>query len=194
MDHLVGRIVGELDRMELRKQTVILFTGDNGTGGDGKGQTIERGVRVPLIVSCPGTVAAGVVSDELVDLTDVLPTLADFGGAKIPPIHAIDGKSLKSTLLGGREPHRPWIFSYLGQGRMLRDRRWLLEGDGKFYDCGRRRNGTGYKDVTDSADAEVVAARTRFADILRDLPGPDGHPGLVLPAKKAKKMGPANGR
>lgn len=56
-----------------------------------------------------------------------------------------------------------WIFSYLADKRMLCDKRWLLEGDGRFYDCGNSRDWTGYRDVTHSNDPEVVAARKRFA-------------------------------
>jgi hypothetical protein len=55
---------------------------------------------------------------------------------------------------------------------MLRDGRWLLEGNGKFYDCGDSRNGSGYRDVTGSSDPEAVAARKRFDSILERLPAP----------------------
>jgi hypothetical protein len=64
---------------------------------------------------------------------------------------------------------------------MLRDGRWLLEGDGRFYYCGDNRDGKGYRDVTDSDDPEVLAARKRFAAILTGLPGPQ------QPATKAAR-------
>ena len=71
-------------------------------------------------------------------------------------------------LRGEKERHRDWIYSHLDDGRILRDERWLLEidkaGQGeRFFDCGRSRDGSGYKDVTGSADPEVKAARERFA-------------------------------
>jgi hypothetical protein len=75
-------------------------------------------------------------------------------------------------LKGGTGASREWIFSYLQDKRMLRDRRWLLEGDGRFFDCGESRSGEGYRDVTDSNLNEVRAARERFARILQDLPAP----------------------
>src|SRR5690606_30027548 len=131
-----------------------LFTGDNGTADDGKGDVIERGVRVPLIVRGPG-IAAGRVRDELVDLTDVLPTLAELAGAPLPNDREIDGVSMVPALLDRPGPRREWIFSYLGTERSLRDRRWLLEGDGRLYDCGDNRDGSGYKEVTGSDDPEV---------------------------------------
>ncbi|HZL87575.1 MAG TPA: hypothetical protein VFB96_04300, partial [Pirellulaceae bacterium] len=75
--------------------------------------------------------------------------------------------------------------------RILRDQRWLLEdeGDGtaRFIDCGQSRDGSGYRDVSSSSDAEVVAARKRLAVILKDLPGPDGRPGLRQPGLEGEK-------
>jgi arylsulfatase A len=171
MDHLVGRIVDALDELGLRDNTIIFFTGDNGTAGAGKGKTTEMGVRVPLIVNCPRIVKP-TVSDELIDLSDVLPTLAELAGADPPPGVVLDGRSFAPLLRGKKGDTRDWIFSYLAYERMLRDRRWLLEGDGRLYDCGNRRDGKGYKDVTESNDPDVLAARKRFDAILADLPAP----------------------
>ncbi|MGE0378928.1 MAG: sulfatase-like hydrolase/transferase [Planctomycetaceae bacterium] len=171
MDHLVGRVCQAIDELGLRESTYVLFTGDNGTGDDGKGEVIERGARVPLIVRGPG-IPPGVVTDELADLTDVFPTLAELAGAPLPTDRTIDGVSLAPTLLGRSGPRREWIFSYLADARMLRDKRWLREGDGRFYDCGSYRDGSGYKYVSDSADPAVKDARRRFERILEELPPP----------------------
>ena len=196
LDHLVGRLVRGIDGLGLGERTIIFFIGDNGTAGRGKGTVTELGARVPFIVRCPGTVRPGVVSRELTDISDILPTLADLAGARIPEGHPIDGKSLAPILRGASAEHRPWIFSFLGTGRILRDKRWLLElpGDGteRFFDCGESRDGTGYRDVTGSADPQAVAARQKFAEILKGLPGPEARPGLRQPtaaaeAKAAKK-------
>ncbi len=181
LDFLMGRMTKAMDEMGLGENTVILFVGDNGTGGDGKGTVTERGARVPLIVRCPTMIPAGIVSRELTDLSDVLPTLAEFVGATLPAGHVVDGKSLVPTLRGGKERHREFCFSYLAEGRIIRTDRWLLEIDGKqgrFFDCGENRDGSGYKNVTDSKDHEVMAARRRFDELLKSLPGPEGHPGL----------------
>ena len=173
LDHQVGQLVAELERLGLRENTVVLFTGDNGTGGDGKGRSTELGARVPMIVNCPGVVKAGVVSDQLVDLSDVFPTLGELAGGAAPPSgHAIDGKSFAPVLRGETAKGRDWIFSAVRNERVLRDKRWLLEGDGRFFDCGDRRDGVGYRDVTHSTEPEVVAARQRFDAILKDLPAP----------------------
>lgn len=171
MDHLVGRIVDALDEMNLRDNTIIFFTGDNGTSGAGKGKTTEQGVRVPMIVNGPGQVRPA-VSDELIDLSDVLPTLAELAGAELPRNVTLDGQSFAPLLHGEKGNPRKWIFSYLAYERMLRDKRWLLEGNGKFYDCGHNRDERGYKNVTHSTDPAVVAARGRFDEILARLPAP----------------------
>jgi arylsulfatase A len=176
-DKVVGRIVGALEEMGLRENTVIFFTGDNGTGGQGKGQPTELGARVPMIVNCPGLVKPTGVSDELVDLSDLLPTLAELAGAELPQDRPIDGRSYAFLLRGEPGEPREWIFSYLGDRRILRTKRWLLEDNsphhyGRLYDCGTSRDGTGYREVTDSTDPEVLAIKRQFEAILATKPAP----------------------
>ncbi len=187
MDKLVGRIVKALEEEGLREDTVVLFTGDNGTGGDGKGQYTELGARVPMIVNCPGVVKRSPVSIELVDLSDVAPTLVDLAGGKMPAGHIIDGQSFGPLLKGEKGPGREWIYSYLADRQILRTKRWLLEDNGpghlgRLFDCGDSRDGTGYRDVTDSTDPEVLAVKKRFEKILADKPLP-----IVKEAPEAKK-------
>ncbi len=184
MDHIVGRVVDAIEDLGLSDETVVIFTGDNGTGRSGKNTPTELGARVPLIVSAPSRFKGGIVSDALVDLSDILPTLVDLAGGSLPGDRTIDGRSFVPTLQGTGGEHREWIFSYLGNKQILRDKRWLLEGDGHFFDCGNRRDGKGYRDVTDSNDAEVTAARKRFAKILENMPVPrDDDPDLVPPRR-----------
>ncbi len=178
MDHLVGRIVDAIEELGLRDNTLILFTADNGTGGNGKGQPTELGARVPMIVNGPGIVKPTGLSEELVDLSDVLPTLAELAGAELPADHVIDGRSLVPLLRGEPASVREWIYSYLGDRRIVRTKRWLLEDNsprhfGRLYDCGASRDGTGYRDVTESQDPEVLAARKMMQEILADKPVPD---------------------
>jgi arylsulfatase A-like enzyme len=196
LDYLMGQLVDAIDAAGLAENTLFLFVGDNGTAGTGKGTLTELGVRVPLIVRCPGMVKAGVVSRELASVADIFPTLVELAGAKLPAGHVIDGKSLAGTLRGEDKRHREWVFSYLGPGRLIRDQRWLLEVPGqgqpeRMYDCGDSRTATGYRNVSDSTEPEVVGARERLTALLQDLPGPEGHAGLKQPAPgaegKAKK-------
>jgi len=208
LDCLMGRLFDALQAEGLDQNTLVIFLGDNGTGGSGKGTVTELGARVPCIVRGPG-VRRGVVSRALADLTDILPTLADFAGATLPDNQPFDGRSLGLVLRGEQEKHRDWIYSHLDDGRVLRDSRWLLEiakgGKGEaMFDCGESRNGTGYENVTNSIDPEVKAARARFAEILAGLPQPKPRDGLTpltarevrgktdrtKPGKTAEKAGP----
>lgn len=184
-DKLVGRLIAALDEMGLRENTLVFFTTDNGTGGDGKADPTELGARVPMIVNCPGVVKPRGATMELTDLSDVFPTLLEFAGAPIPADRPIDGISYAPFLRGDTNTTREWIHSFLGDARILRTRRWLLEDNtprhyGRLYDCGQSRDGTGYREVTESADPEVAAAREYFNKLLDKLPAPllpdDGKP------------------
>jgi len=189
LDHLMGKLFASLKAEGLDDKTIVFFIGDNGTGGDGKGTVTELGARVPCIIRGPG-VKRGMVSRALGDLTDIMPTLAELSGAELPKDKPFDGYSLGPVLRGEKAKHRVWIYSHLDAGRVLRDSRWLLEipkgGKAeKFFDCGESRDGTGYKDVTDSTDPEVKAARKRFADILATMPEPKPREGAEpKPGKK----------
>lgn len=191
LDHLMGKLLATLKAEGLDERTLVIFIGDNGTGGSGKGTVTELGARVPCIIRGPG-VRRGVVSRAVADLTDIMATLADFSGAELPKDRLFDGHSLGPVLRGEKEQHRDWIYSHLDDGRVLRDTRWLLEiakgGRGeKFFDCGESRDGTGYKDVTNSDDPEVKAARARFAEILASMPEPKPRDGLTPKSQKQIK-------
>ncbi len=127
-DHLVGRLVSALEKLAIRDRTIIVFTTDNGSGGGvrgtidgkrptgGKGSKWEGGVCEPFIVNCPGRVPAGVETDALVDFTDLLPTFAELGGAKVPEKLTIDGKSFAPLVTGkAKDSPRDWILA-LGYG------------------------------------------------------------------------------
>lgn len=193
LDHLVGRLRRGLQEAGLAENTWIIFIGDNGTGARGKGTTTELGARVPGIVVGPG-VHRGLVSRAVGDLTDIMPTLAEISGAKLPTDRPFDGFSLLPVLTGQQARHRDWIYSHLDDGRVLRDERWLLEvprggGPEKFFDCGDSRNGEGYRNVTDSQSADAQQARARFAAILAKIPRPEPRAPAAgeLPAKGAAK-------
>ncbi len=172
-DHLVGRIVRGLERLGLRDDTVLLVTGDNGTAGYGKARVEqERGPRVPMIVNGPAVVRPRGAVDALVDFSDVLPTLCDLAGAKLPAGEQLDGKSFAPVLSGRADVTREWIFSCFVDKRMVRDGRFLLDGQGTLWDCGSRRDEQGYRDVTDSTEPDVIAAKKRFAKILAEHPAP----------------------
>jgi arylsulfatase A len=195
MDKLVGNLMTELDRLGVRDNTVVFFTGDNGTGGDGKSQATERGARVPMIVNGRGIVKQRSSTQELTDTSDILPTLIELAGAKLPSDRPIDGRTYAAFLRGQTDATRDWIFAFQADRRILRTQHFLLEDNsplhwGHLFDCGDGRDGTGYKEVTESNDPEAVAIKTKFNALLESLPAPvlaeEGAPNERKAGKRAK--------
>ena len=158
MDKLVGRIADKLDEAGVRDNTLILFTSDNGSPGGikgpikselhgriidgGKSLTTDAGTRVALVANMPGTVPAGKVTDDLVDFSDMMPTISGMTGARLPAGEVLDGVTFAPQLRGEKGTPRDWIYSY-NEARpgpepnptvFARDQRWKLYGDGRFYD------------------------------------------------------------
>ncbi|MBI1299829.1 sulfatase-like hydrolase/transferase [bacterium] len=115
IDDNIGRLVAALEATGQRQDTLILFTSDHGeTLGDHglllKGCRFYEGlVRVPLIISWPGHFEAGRISDALVELTDLAPTLLDVAGQSIPA--HMQGRSLLPILSSAVSPdhHRDFV-------------------------------------------------------------------------------------
>lgn len=97
VDEGVGDILGELERMKLLDQTLVIFTSDNGYFwgehrlGD-KRSAHEEGIRVPLVMRLPKVIKAGLRPGEMVLNVDIAPTLLELGGAKPPD--GLHGRSL----------------------------------------------------------------------------------------------------
>ena len=145
-DRLVGRLVSEIDRLGIGKNTLIVFTGDNGSpaggvlgGGDypkGKGRGADCGAHVPFIVRAPFLVPqSGLRSNDLTDFTDLYPTFVDLARVKTPATQRLDGVSLLPGLRGNEDPFqkRNWIFSQIGEVRMIRDWQFLLDNRKGFF-------------------------------------------------------------
>ncbi len=160
MDARVGRIVGALDKLKLREKTLILFTGDNGTAGSyihsaengkyirkpvfsrlgdqmirgGKTKLTNWGTNVPLIASWPGKIKPGQVVDDLVDMSDFLPTCEELGGGSSPNRVPIDGHSFAARLTAGKQTTREWTFAEARGKYWVRDKKWKLYSNGRFFD------------------------------------------------------------
>lgn len=151
MDKEVGRIVNKVEELGIAEETLVLVTGDNGTNrairsklGDrmirgGKGETTDAGTRVALVAYQPGTVPANVVNRDLVDFSDFVPTFQELAGQ--PAVDGLDGVSFASQLHGEQGNPRETIFCYYNPRpektepkRFVRNQRWKLYGDGRFYD------------------------------------------------------------
>ncbi|GAB5560792.1 MAG: sulfatase-like hydrolase/transferase [Synoicihabitans sp.] len=154
-DKLVGRIHDKLAEEGLLEDTIIIFTGDNGTPRQivseiddreitgGKGQTIDDGIHVPFIASWKGHAPAGLVTDQLVDFTDVKATLYDLvrnHRTDSSPDLELDGISILPTLKGEPGLQREWIFCHYeprwGRFRSQRSA-FAYDGSVKVYHDGR---------------------------------------------------------
>jgi len=144
LDKDVGRILALLEELGLEKNTVVMFSSDNGTTHLGrevdfeffrsvgplrglKGSLYEGGIRVPMIVRWPGRVPAGTTTDHLSAFWDVMPTIAELTGTKPP--EGLDGISFLPTLLGrpGEQKKHSflyWEFPGYGGQQAVRMGRW----------------------------------------------------------------------
>jgi len=127
IDAGVGMILNVLEELDLAEDTLVIFTSDNGpwlsygdhagsTGGfrEGKGTVFEGGVREPMVARWPRGIPAGTMVEETCMTIDLLPTIAAFTGATLPP-HALDGRDLSSLLTGeadGLAPEHPYFYWY----------------------------------------------------------------------------------
>lgn len=119
MDNAIGRILDELDALNLTNETLVVFTSDNGAfGGVGdnrplraeKGYLYEGGIRVPLIVRWPSVVEAGSISGEPTISMDFFPTLLDVANIPQQAHETVDGVSLLPLFRGAEQLGRNAIF------------------------------------------------------------------------------------
>jgi len=132
LDGYIGQLLEQLQKYNLTNNTVIFFTSDTGPEGSsgvdskffrsagpfrgGRGDLYEGGLRVPMIVSWPGKIPAGQVSDFPCAAWDFLPTVADI--ASVKPEAGLDGISILPTLLGQTQTNRHETFHWeLKNGR-----------------------------------------------------------------------------
>lgn len=110
IDDQLGRLMDHLEKKGIREDTIIVFHSDHGemNGDHGlywKGAYFyDELIRVPLIFSCPGLVLQDKVSDALVELVDIAPTLLELSGLEAPS--RMQGKSLAALLTGKADLNR----------------------------------------------------------------------------------------
>ena len=144
MDTAIGKITRELERNSFSKNTVVVFTSDNGgerfsdtwpfTGK--KSELLEGGLRVPGIVRWPGHVKAGTVSEQACMSMDRMPTFVSMAGGKIDPAFPTDGMDLTAALTRGAAPIPRklfWRYRSNAQRAMLDGHmKWLKINDNRF--------------------------------------------------------------
>lgn len=135
-DKIIGKIYKKLQAQNLLDNTLLIFTADNGTNVQirslmqdnsaiqgAKGNTIDAGVHVPLIVHWPDKIKTHFRHEDLIEFSDFYPTLAEIAGQKVTS----DGKSFYPLLTGQRHKNRQEAFVYY-------DPRWSPNVD-KYRNC-----------------------------------------------------------
>ncbi len=176
IDDQVGRMLFALEETGQLENTIVIFMSDHGeTLGDHgliqKGCRFYDGlVRVPLVFFCPGRIKKGVVSEALVEIMDVMPTILEFAGETVPAY--VEGRSLLPILLGEQDPshHRNAVrceyfdaIDQPGESRatMYRNRKYKLcvyhgHGLGELYDL--EKDPDEFDNLWDDPDHQEVKA------------------------------------
>jgi arylsulfatase len=148
LDWSVGQVLDTLRDLKIEKQTLVIFTSDNGPwlsrgeeGGSatplrgGKGTTYEGGMREPCVMWWPGTIPAGTTCGEISATLDFLPTFAALAGAKPSADRKIDGHDIR-PLLTDNDAKTPWKAFYYFLGNELhavRSGEWKLRAKNTFF-------------------------------------------------------------
>ncbi len=214
MDAQLGRVIAALDRLDLARNTVIVFTSDHGyhVGEHGlwqKQSLFEESARVPLLIVAPGVAREGSAAESPVSLVDLYPTLAELAGVRVPA--GLQGQSLVPILRDPTWSGRGWALTQmsrnasaatdgesLGGGRFfgysLRTARWrYTEWDGgkrgrELYDHDRDP-----KELTNLAaesgyTATVADLSRRLADAVRSTLPDSGIPPALQPVTWAPQL------
>lgn len=173
MDSEIGRLIAALDELKLREKTLVIFTSDHGAtfeGGNqgtsnyhdsnrplrGQKRTLwEGGIRVPAVVSWPGTIPEGIISDEVIGTIDLLPTFLAVAGAAPDPAWKVDGLNVLPTLTGkSPAPSRTLFWEWRSEGT---DQTAAMRGTYKLVATGTQRPEM-FDVVEDPAERRNVAA------------------------------------
>jgi arylsulfatase A len=138
-DKQVGLIMRSLEDHGIADNTIVVFLSDNGTDQDlvniwgdgkkirgGKGTLTDRGTHVPLMVRWPGQIKAGSTCDDLIDFSDLFPTLCELTGTP-PPKAELHGRSFAPQLLGKPAQPREWVHIQHEAARQVRNNDYMLD-------------------------------------------------------------------
>ena len=183
MDHIVGEINLRLQELGIQNNTLVLFTGDNGTDvpvvsmlngrevAGAKGKSTDAGTRVPLIAQWPEVIDPGSVNTDLIDFTDFLPTLAEAANMQLDSME-MDGRSFLPQLSGQTGHPREWIYSWYSRSGEVekarvfaRTHRYKLYDAGEFYEIPVDYNEQHPLEIS-TLDAETKAVYQQLGEVL----------------------------
>jgi len=206
VDWAMGVLFWELRRLGLDRNTLVVFTSDNGSRGDhggsnaplrgGKGTTWEGGQRLPCIMRWPGQIPAGRVCSDVAASIDFLPTFAALAGTEAPTDRIIDGKDIRALMRGesgAASPHDAFFYYRCDDLDAVRSGKWKLhvsrmnrkekrrEDVRELYDLekdiGETTNvASEYPEVVKELEAKVDACRQDLGDKWKGIDGDNCRP------------------
>jgi arylsulfatase A len=212
MDKQLGALVAELEKLGLRQNTLVIFSGDNGTAAGypapvqgrmvngWKGSMLEGGSRVPFIASWPAVTPKGKVLDDIVSFADPWSTFAELAGVRPPAGFKTDGQSFAAQLRGEAGTPRALAFVQLGAHWYVREPGFKLNEAGKLFDMADAPFVE--KPIDPTGDTEQSkAARQRLSAALAELnpaagktdrenDGPRRNNRVVIASGSASAVGP----
>ena len=168
-DDMIGKLLDELERLEMLDETIIILWGDHGFQlGDHtlwcKHTLFETSMHAPLIISAPGY-EAGQRVNSLAEMVDIYPTLCELAGLELPP--HLQGKSLVPTMENPNAIHKKAIFGRYHAGETVRTERFQYSewtnNDRMLYDHMRDPN----EDINVVEDPKYVKVVKAMAAVLR---------------------------
>ena len=142
IDSAIGRVLGAIKDAGVDRNTLVVFTSDNGPWldkkhhagcalplRDGKFSTYEGGMREPCIMRWPAKIPAGRVCSELCGTIDLLPTFARLAGAEMPADRVIDGRDIWPLMEGrpgAASPHEAYFYYRGNNLEAVRSGKWKL--------------------------------------------------------------------
>ena len=182
LDKCIGKLLKALDDQGIADHTIVIFLADNGTDRDlknrwgeegkilkgGKGTMTDRGTHVPLLVRWPNKIKAGTTCEDLIDFSDVLPTLCDMSGTPMPT-EAIHGRSFYPQLLGKPGTPRTWVHVQHMKNRHIRDREFILNNANELRHVVETGMSESNPIQKKSANEKEQAARQRLQAVFDEL-------------------------
>jgi arylsulfatase A-like enzyme len=176
LDWNLGRLLEALDRADLSRDTIVVFTSDHGEmfgahGRIAKNIYYDEACRVPFLLRWPGHVSAGHISDACLNTPDILPTLLSLMGLPLP--EGVEGMDLSHCARGepGREPEAA-LLQGMGHTYLWQDGfEWRALRGKRFTYAVHRADGREelYDNLNDPHQVRNLAADPTYADVVRHL-------------------------
>ena len=179
IDAQIGRLLDELERLSLAGNTIVILWSDHGWklgehNGWCKQTNYEIDTRAPLMIRAPGMKSNGTLSNALVEMVDIFPTLCELASLPIP--ETAEGSSLRSLLTGERESVKEAAYSqfprehegrdYMGYAMRTERYRYIEWLDRNSWELVEREL---YDHQVDPGENENIAAQSEHAELLSGL-------------------------